>query len=929
MLKTGMYNKLEEMKNGGYTLFSDKTRKMLLAMGLSLLSIGTLSQVANAELVGNVQFKKTGGENLTEGTYRYQIELTESNTDRKLAGIYDSTGTVPVTLHYGTVAGKQTATVVIEVPTATTQVMIKNDNATPGEDDTKLITLSTDNVDNVGPEADEKTFIKYNTEEGKYLQVRLTDDTKIYRIEDEDGHDRVLLKEKEQDKDVTVKYVLQDDELVDDDVKFIVYDILGNPSEIKLADAKVQALFNARNLEGTRIAIDVTREFTETVVTDNTDPENPVTTQVPYALTGVQTGAGQEITLQGADNDIYVDLPQGTTKLILTYTNPNDANDTKTVILPLILDKTGPDPVAYSTTAITDGEDPQGNDITAYTVTVAESGGRARAYFNKDKGKGIVEVKDIQSGISKIVTLTGTTGNYEEETVVFTATDLSTTVLWLFNVTQDTTAVRVYDGVGCYVDIELTTDDNTGEGTTVATIRKEEDGTYTLIAQDTQAGLGYIERDGEESSLANFKSSVGFILPEKTPRNADQKYYHGGHYEDGVHVAGTEDKIYTQYTLEKFQMTIDDQGKPIIHIYDALGNESLVDFDQFAFICHYATYNEEDSLSISVTESRGIWKIVTTIRDKNAPEMPTIPSSPEPSPAPEMPSQAKPATTPTPPATPIPTGNNVITPPEEGTTAYERWNDWVEAGLQKDDPRAPQMGQSGYELWLKYVDYLEQQDIVKAWEDYQAELDLLEAWKEYELWQAWDTYHTWRETYANTYTLEVFAEGEGEPEEFARTYQVPEGIVEEVRIYNTRGDETLYNTITTQAQPNKINCGQLIDIANVIDADRVQTTAAKTVTEGEGANEKVIGATLTAKFGIKKVTYSDGCVIQFYDELPTELFVNCKVVDAQGQDAILTAVVMDAIGDTATITESGVTCSYTSTPAGETNSVTTTYYPAP
>ena len=71
MLKTGMYNKLEEMKNGGYTLFSDKTRKMLLAMGLSLLSVGMLSQVANAQVGAEVQFKKDGGENLTEGMYRY------------------------------------------------------------------------------------------------------------------------------------------------------------------------------------------------------------------------------------------------------------------------------------------------------------------------------------------------------------------------------------------------------------------------------------------------------------------------------------------------------------------------------------------------------------------------------------------------------------------------------------------------------------------------------------------------------------------------------------------------------------------------------------------------------------------------------------------------------------------------------------------
>jgi len=909
MLKTGMYNKLEEMKNGGYTLFSNKARKMLLAMGLSLLSIGTLSQVANAELAGTVQLKKTAGDDLIAGKVRYQIELTEDDGTHKLAGIYDSTGAIPVDIYYGSVEGKERATVVIEVADDAEEVIVKNDNETPDEQTIDLTALAPEKVDNDGPEIDQKTIIRYVTEDVKYLQARFTDATKIYRIEDEDEHDRVLLKEKEQDKDVTIKYVLEDD-----DEAFIIYDILGNAKRVQLSDAKVETTFNARNVEGTRLAINVTREFTEV---DEEDPLNPVETK--YVLTGMKTGAGEEIPLQNEYNDIYDGVPAGTTRIILTYTNPDDENDTKTVILPLILDRTGPVTVAYSTEVSSEGKDPLGNDITSYNIKV-DNNGSARAYFNRDKGKGIVEVKDMQSGIAKIVTLTGTEGNYEEENVVYNVNELETTVLWLFNVTQETTAVRVYDGVGDYADIPLALDDNQS-GTTVATIRKEEDGTYTLIAQDVQAGLGYIQRDGISKSIANFRSSLGYVLPAQTPYGEEQMYH--------------DNKVYTQYTLEKFQMTIDNEGQPIIHVYDALGNETLVDFDKFAFICHYATYNEQDSLSLSVTETRGIWKIVTTICDKDTEEpYPGKPGAPQPLSEPEMPSQPKPSEDELVVDTEfeIPSEEDIIVPPDEGLPSRTLWDAWVateeeeQQEIQEDDPRVPQVGEKNYDLWQKYTQYKQQRITIKQHEDYVEQQELIAAWEEYELWHAWDRYNSWRENYANTatntYTLEVFAEGQ-EPEEFTRTYEIPEGIVEEVRIYNTRGNDELYNIIATSPQINKPNCGQLIDIVDITDADRVTTTSSKLAKATIGGDEKVVGATLTAKYGIKRVTYSDGCVIQFYDELPTELFVNCKVVDEEENEKVLTAVVMDAIGDTATITESGVVCKWeTTTTLGETQTNT-------
>ena len=128
MLKTCMTKKLEEMKNGGYTLFSDKVRKMLIAMGLSLLGIGTLSQVANAQVQATITHKRTIA---NENKVRYLMNLKETNDVYKLKGIYYDNDKClnHVDVVAGTIEGQQETTVVIEVPDDTTEVTLKNNVA--------------------------------------------------------------------------------------------------------------------------------------------------------------------------------------------------------------------------------------------------------------------------------------------------------------------------------------------------------------------------------------------------------------------------------------------------------------------------------------------------------------------------------------------------------------------------------------------------------------------------------------------------------------------------------------------------------------------------------------------------------------------------------------------------------------------------------
>ena len=774
MLKTCMTKKLEEMKNGGYALFSDKARKILVTMGLSLISIGTFSQVANAEVSATITHKREIIENNQVTKVRYLINLEESDDNNKLDGIYLSDGVTKITPEVGKISGKD-AKVVIELPSNESEIVVKNDKVNGDDDvDVKHINLETCGAiqDQDGPEIEKDSLIKcvYNNEQ-QYIQAKFKDAVKIYKIEDQNGHARALIKEKDKENEIVLKYILEPG-----DTFFTIYDILGNSTLVSLADEiKINVEYNSRNINGTKITLRLTKEFEE----DN----------IHYTLKNITTGAGENVIINEDDNnDIYTNIPVGTTKLRLIYQAEIEGVSDKIFELPLILDKDAPVVVAYKKTA---------EEIGYLMEESKEEIANARAYFNKDKAKGIVEVKDIQSGIAMIKTLKGETDNYEEEQIIeaYKSNRLQSSILCLFPVTQDTTAVRVYDGVENTIDIPLGLA-NQEDAITVATIMKQKDGTYKLIAQDVKTGLGKIERDGEVQDLANFEDEEGTTI-------------------DGVN--------YEQYTLKRLEMTVNDQGNPIIHIYDALGNQKQLSFDEFAYMCHYATYNTTDSLAISVEDSRGISKITVTMVDLDAGDEP----------------------------------------------------------IKLEEPQSPRLDS---EPILGEPNYNEKKAIWDAWKEYD---EALELWEE------------WNEEYRHTYTLEVFGEQE-EPQELTKTYPIPEGIVEEVRVYNTKEDDNLYNVIKDE----------LINVSRVKSVDRIKTSSEDITVDDEENPTQIVGAKIKAKYGIKQVRYADGCVLQFYDELPTELYVNCLIADEDNQSVFVGAVVTDALGDTLTIESDRVIVSY-------------------
>lgn len=787
MLKTtGITKKFEKMKKGGYTLFSDKTRKMLLAMGISLLGIGMLGQVTYAQMSAEVMFKKTtkveeeeDKDTLGNGNVRYQITLKEDDTRFKLKGLYIKKDSEEVKLdtYVGKIEDRQETLVVIEVPQSTESVTLKNTN----ENDLKgyEIKLDGENVveDNDGPEVEEGSLVMYNTSDEKYLQAKFNDATKIYRVQDQDNHNRVIIKEKDQDKVINLKYILEDD-----DTEFTIYDILGNPTTVSLTEETiVQVKYATRNVDGTQLALDVN----DTIEIDGKT----------YELTGMTTGAGENIPMVEGEGNIYTGVPSGTTSIVLTYEN-KETGEKHQIVVPVVLGKEVPVVVAYKAE--------QKENENWYTVEEDDGEtAKARAYINGKKA--IVEVRNIQNGIAKIQLLKGNKGEYVPDDtnnngIVYDDQVLHPTVLKVFDVTPNTTAVRVYDGVGNTADIELGISKEP-DAVTIAKLTVGENGKYVLLAQDIRAGLGWIKRKGE----------------------ADEDFTK----EEG------ESEDYKQYTLDKVEIEVDANGDPIIEIYDALGNKKSVSFDEFLYRCIYATYSEHNdcmdsgSVSLNVKDERGIARIEVTMVDKDAGEEPTL----------------------------------------------------------LKEPTSPRLDKQP----------------VDSDENFEENMKVWNAWKAYD--NAKTAKDIWNVKYRHTYTLENFRGTS--PKEVVKTYAIPDGTVEKVMVYTKyveSGDmvEEYHNTIE-----------DLINSTSVSDGDRIKTSVDKIQKD---SSNRIIGAKITAKYGIKQVKYEDGSVVAFSNELPEELYINCLIAGAEeGQVKFNGAVVTDAIGDTLTIYSDKVTFSYNDT----------------
>lgn len=839
-------------------------KKMVLSAGLALLSVCTLVQGVSAAPIIEGQFKRTN----ESGYVTYQLKVTEPAEDVEanieIKDFFKKTGDATEPLSDGEIllkklnASKTEALVVIRVADTVNKLIVSN-NKVPTEQ--TEIEVVGDNaveitVDNDGPDYDPSTLIRYQGDGGKYIQAKFVDNTKIHKVKDANGHERVLLKEKGTDKEVVLKYLLEDGA-----DSFVIYDILGNPKTITFDEAKIETAFNARNLEGTTVAIDVTREFT---VTEGEEPSQTTTT---YQLAGIKTGAGENVTLKALNDNIYESVQAGTTKFVLTYVNTEYETDTKTVVIPLMLDVTGPIGVKYSATALFDTVNDE-EDAQALGHTIAEDfqAGTIRAYRNNTTKRGIIEVRDIQSGIQKIQLLTGTEGNYtiedvttenkitingeeyktidsihdnEDKGVVYYNRKLQSTLLWQFPITEDTTAVRVTDGIGVTADIPLSAEDT---GVTLAAIKKYGDN-YVVVAQDTKAGLWRIDREADNEAgyitivdldgVNITKDGTKDIYTLLTGTELEESLTHIG-YDEAEHT-------YRQYTLDRLTKLIDPQGKPVIHVYDALGNVQTVTFDDIAFTVNYATYGEDGILSLNIVDVRGIYKVEYTMVDMTDAELALNPE-------------------------PVLT----VQKPTEGDD-LTKWNEWDNEDPALTEIPAADVGNYD-ELWNTYLTYKSEVAAKQAWSD----------------------------EHRKTYTVEIFKADalneENEPRKLIKTYEIPEGgKVENVKIYNTRGEEELSNLINS-----------VLNVVDVPNTDRIKTLNSDTNTDLAYDNQdNFVGTTVRARYGIKTVEYEDGTVINYRDDLPTILFVNCAT-----QDGFKNCVVTDAIGYSLEITNATITASY-------------------
>jgi len=435
---------MEEMKKGGYTLFSDKTRKMLLAVGLSMLSVGVLATTVNAAPIVTAECKKTVNMEQADTDVTYQLTLKEEEEGLHIENLYCSTDginyvAVPEAnkLVWQVNEDNTEILAVVKVSSDVVGFKVRNDNAVPDESEALEVSGAEEAdgiiIDNTAPNP--SWF--YKNLEGNYIQFEATDATKIYRVADDDGQNRVIIDESEQDKLLTAKY-----ELRPEDETFYIYDILGNKKEVRIADIAITYTIAAKNADGTIVALNM-RLPTGAEVTSITTVEGVDITTEEGIVQDTRGGSSDLVA-------VYTNVPEGT-----TFVNVNYVLDDVEYVLPVALDLDLTSPVLVQRDAENDGG-------------IVKSEGVARAYKNSDSTKAIVEVCDFGSAITKIVACTGT-GNeiVESDTLhqIFDVENLPTSVLQLIDLPENATYIRVYDGIGNKHDIDLasavTVDDNT------------------------------------------------------------------------------------------------------------------------------------------------------------------------------------------------------------------------------------------------------------------------------------------------------------------------------------------------------------------------------------------------------------------------------------------------------------------------------------
>ncbi|MBP5427589.1 MAG: hypothetical protein J6Y29_06890 [Clostridiales bacterium] len=617
-----MFNRrVHNTKKGGYTLFSDKTKKMLLSAGISMLSVCALTNVASAtpKIEGKV-YTKTNGDKVL-----YQIEAKEEakENDREfeLDDIYIVTTTdgkeietKAKKLFWQKSSDEKTILAVIEADENAT-IRIKNNDKRkekPGADDNLP-----DNYYDIKKENDIQAYTQsnplkllwaYKNKEEKYVQFKVGYEGNaecqpiINEIVRKDGDIELVTKvsEKDQGKEVVARYDYEnlDKEVTDatetdDDTSFMVRNIFGDELSINIENINVTYTIAAKDADGSRVVLNMVL------------PEGA-------KLLSLETVNGIDI-LTSADVDkewpgkdlvnIYTDVPAGTTFLTLKYKVGEEEIE---IPVALKLDLTSPEVVQRNA---------DGNRV--------DANGTARIYKNDKCTKAIVEISDVLSGIKKISVFKDG-DECVELTQKFELSNLPTSVVQLMDLPAGATSIKIYDGMGNIKDISLedvSIDAGAGLSLDFALDMEDENAKSMIVTyQDNKSGLHKFLRSKEINADREPKQALIAI-------NCEAEY--APKVEDEVNLYKTVEgkkEIEKNYIVTEDKKTIVEanwQGVPEFTIVSALGNKKEFNINEIMFTLdkvYLSKTDDEDpvvkAISVDAHDLRRIKKITAEINDE-------------------------------------------------------------------------------------------------------------------------------------------------------------------------------------------------------------------------------------------------------------------------------------------------------------------------
>ena len=650
-------------------------KRLLVAMGISFISMCTLGQIANAQLSGKIVHYRTA--NLTD-KIRYELNLAESDINYKLEELsyFDGTNwvaipdtnnnTAKITAGKETVDGEQSVeSLVVEVPDTARKFRITNDKT--GTPDEKIIFITSnegaaaptigDTAPNIGKItnfagddcAENSAPVlswAYRNTEGNYVQFEASDDVVIDRILDKEGKDRVIIQEKDKETEITAKYKLKtgseiggtDTDITQEEDVFYVLDRLGNALAVDISrDALVQYTLAAKDIEGSTVVLNMTLPTGATLNSIKTVEGTDLTTNKKADNTDAGIVEDYRITPNTHLVSIYTQVPVGTTYVNVEYT-PSGASESITIPVELDLDLTAPEVVRRN---VTIAETEQGSGVYNVTGTgeiTTQQGGHMRVYKNSDSSLAIVEVTDMVSGIKRIAACTGTgngiteaeveSGNPAEATnQAFDIQGLPTSIVQLMSLPDDATYIRVYDGIGNMLSIDLSDVDvisgnseTPGNAGLTLTLAEDAEGVVHATYQSKTVGMWKFVKAKDETEAKEKEVTS----PTKTS-DGDQEYRqtHANEYET-IQTTANIAKYYP--TTEQNDATISGaqlQGEPHYVVVDAFGNTEIANLNDILFKGnddnHYV-YKDDNgtsggatAIAVKVHEPRRIKKITATI----------------------------------------------------------------------------------------------------------------------------------------------------------------------------------------------------------------------------------------------------------------------------------------------------------------------------